>query len=82
MRGGGPAIQIRELKAVIGPLAGLGAALELEYGGSVLLHPDRTNAYVKAVIQKMQADEHQHGWLPHKRRKNAVKAKHSAYRTI
>jgi hypothetical protein len=57
-------IKDEELKAVIGLLAGPGVVWELKFGSWVLLQPERINAYAQAVIQTMQADEHERGCLP------------------
>lgn len=50
-----------ELHAVLKLLAGPGMVWELTFGSWVLLQPERINAYAQAVIQTLQADEHQRG---------------------
>ncbi len=52
-----------ELRAVLTLLAGPGVVWELAFGSWVLLQPERINAYAQAVIQTLQADEHQRGCL-------------------
>jgi small GTP-binding protein len=56
-----------ELKAVVALLAGPGVVWELNFGGWVLLQPERINAYAQAVIQTLRADEFERGCLPEER---------------
>ncbi len=57
----------KELKAVIGLLAGPGAVWELKFGSWVLLQPERINAYAQAVIQTLREDRHERGCVPEER---------------
>jgi small GTP-binding protein len=57
----------KELKAVVGLLAGPGVLWELKFGSWVLLQPECVNAYAQAVIQTMREDEHERGCLSEER---------------
>ena len=54
-------------RMVLTLLAGPGMVWELAFGSRVLLQPEQINAYAQAVIQTLQADEHQHGCLMEER---------------
>jgi hypothetical protein len=49
------------------PLAGPGVMWELAFGSWVLLQPERINTYAQAVIQTLQANEHQRGFVMEER---------------
>lgn len=56
-----------ELKAVVGLLAGPGVVWELDFGGWVLLQPERINAYAQALLQTLREDPLERGCLPEER---------------
>ena len=57
----------KELRAVIGLLAGPGVVWELAFGGWVLLQPERINAYAQALLQTLREDPLERGCLPEER---------------
>jgi small GTP-binding protein len=52
-----------QLRAVLTLMAGPGVVWELNFGGWILLQPERINSYAQAVIHTMRADEHERGCL-------------------
>lgn len=55
---------VEQLRAVVGLLAGPGIVWQLEFGGFVLLLPERINAYAAAVIRKVRAHTEEMGIIP------------------
>lgn len=56
-----------ELRAVVSLLAGPGVVWELDFGGWVLLQPERINAYAQALLQTLREDPLERGCLPEER---------------
>jgi small GTP-binding protein len=54
---------LEELRAVVGLLAGPGIVWHLEFGGFILLQPERVNSYAAAVIRRVRAHSDEIGCI-------------------
>ena len=63
----GERFSFEELRAVVGLLAGPEVVWQLEFGGFVLLQPERINAYAGAVIRSVRAHTEEIGCIAEER---------------
>jgi small GTP-binding protein len=63
MRLPGETFTLEQLSAVVGLLAGPGIIWHLEFGGFVLLQPERINGYASAVIRSVRAHTEEIGCI-------------------